>query len=140
MKNANDNTPSVTKNGKTLEYRNLKRKDRTRFGTKYPGEVLVGHHADVTPGKCIRLHGLDTNRWEPAPHDLTFKVGDRAIYGSYNLIYTGTITSITAKTVTVTEDHGGRRHRMTITDFAYRNEHYDAESISAHNQDTMLHI
>jgi len=133
-------TSSVSKSGKTTEYRNLKSRDGVRFGRPYTGDTKVGQHADVTPGKSIRLHGLDTNRVKPTPHDITFKVGDRAVYGSYNLVYTGTITSIGAKTVTVTEDNGCKVHRMSVYDFNFRNCHYDGEAIAKRNFDTMMYI
>jgi len=140
---ANDNatTPTVTKKGGVIEHRNLKRKDRKRHGHVYTGEVKVGQHADVTPGKSVRLHGVNTNKWEPKPHDITFKVGDRAVYGSYNLTYTGTITSIAAKTVTVTEDYSnGRKHRMSLFDFNFYNDDFDIERIRQENAVTMQHI
>lgn len=138
---ANDNatTSTSTKKGKVVEYRNIKSRDYKRHGTTYPGTVKVGQHADVTPGKSIRLHGIETNRHEPKPHDLTFKVGDTAVHGSYNLVYTGTITSIGAKTVTI-KGNFGKPTRMSIYDFNFYNNDYDAERIAARNADTMMCI
>ena len=74
--NATDPTPTVTKNGKVIEVRNIKGRDGRHLGQAYVGEVKVGQHADVTPKVSIRLHGLNTNMYEPKPHDITFKVGD----------------------------------------------------------------
>lgn len=136
--NANDGIPTVTKVGSTIEYRNLKRRDGRHMGRAYEGEVKVGQHADVTPGKSIRLHGLDTNKWEPKPHDITFKVGDRAVHGAYNLVYTGVIVSIGAKTVTV--EDGGERKRMSIFDFNNYNHDYDAERIAHRNREMFMTI
>ena len=67
--------------------------------------------ATVTPNRSVRVHG--------ATVDLTFEIGGRAEYGSYNLNYIGTIVSIGAKTVTF--DTGDRRKRLTIAEFSCRN-------------------
>ena len=68
----------------------------------------------------------------------TFKVGDDAVYGSYNLIYTGEIISIGKKTVTI-DDHG-RRKRLKFEDFCWRNWDYNSEEIASKNFDTMQYI
>lgn len=54
-------------------------------------------------------------------NELTYRVGDRAVHGSYNLVYTGEITSISAKTITVAERHGSKTHRMAHARFVGRN-------------------
>lgn len=136
---ANDNatTPTTTKKGKVIEVRNIKRRDHKRNGTVYPGHVDVGQHADVTPGKSIRLHGTDSGYRHPVvPHDITFEVGGQAVYDSYNLYYTGTIVSITAKTVTIKSQHGCK-HRLSTYDFNHHNAHYDADRIARENATTM---
>lgn len=72
-----------------------------------------------------------------------FKIGDEAEYDSYNLSYTGTITNITAKTVTITEDFGlarARVHRLDLAEFSSRNWDFDAAKTAASNSDTMRYI
>ena len=142
MNASNDNATAstVTKNGKVVEHRNIKRRDYKRDGQTYPGHVDVGQHADVTPGKSIRLHGTDSGYRHPVtPHDITFKVGDLATYDAYNLVYTGHIASIGAKTVTIAESFGSK-HRLSIYDFNHHNAHFDADRIARENATTMMCI
>ncbi len=90
-------------------------------------------NADVVKGQSIRIHGTDGNRVQSRNIDRTYKVGDRAAYDSYNLIYVGTIVSITAKTVTI--DAGGtgeKRKRLPLAVFFSRNRR-SIEAIDAHN-------
>lgn len=66
----------------------------------------------------------------------TFRVGDTAVVGSYNLTYTGTIRSITEKTVTVVEHEGSsmeKVYRMSLARFAGRNWDFDAEETAKRN-------
>lgn len=88
----------------------------------------------------IRIQGLRP-RWgsKPQRFDRTFYVGDHAIYGAYNLTYTGPILSIGPKAVTI-QECGNRRTRMTHRDFAWWNWDYDAEAISRHNADELMCI
>lgn len=63
-----------------------------------------------------------------------FEVGDAVVYDSFNLFYTGTITSITAKCVTVKKDSfGGKTCRMRPETFAWRNWKFDASAIAEKN-------
>lgn len=130
----------------TMQVQNIPQKGYTKYGVRHERAPLMGHHADVTPGVSIRLHGVETNRHGgPAAYDLTFKLGDSAVYGSYNLTYTGEITAIGEKTVTITETHYGRNdagervlvygrvHRLELADFSRQNSDYDADKIAARN-------
>lgn len=54
--------------------------------------------------------------------ELTYRVGDRAVHGSYNIAYTGTITSISPKTITVVDRHGNKTKRMTHEQFVEYND------------------
>lgn len=131
--NTNDETATVTKSGKVIRYRHLKERDGRHMGKPYVGVTHLGQHADVIPGVSIRLHGVDATYRKPAvPHDLTFAVGDTAIHGSYNLVYTGKIVKITAKTVTIQEGND-RPKRLSIAEFGRRNAHYDAATIARRN-------
>lgn len=98
-----------------------------------------GRNADIIPGKAIRIYGNEPGYREPRPFDITFKIGDEAIRGSYNFIYTGAIKSITAKTVTIVEYEGSyseRRRRFKIDQFISLNYRFNAEYIAKHNLET----
>lgn len=105
--------------------------------TFWNGEVA---HVEVTPKKSIRIYGV---RWANGPgakaFDLTFEVGGMAVHGSYNLIYTGEIVGIGAKTVTI-DDGFNRKKRLKFEDFVSRNWDYDAERIAAKNHETSMYI
>ena len=65
-----------------------------------------------------------------------FAIGDEAETHSYNLVYTGIVRKITAKTVTVVEYEGTsneRVHRMTIERFAMRNWDFDSAAAAERN-------
>jgi hypothetical protein len=110
---------------------------------------LSGHHAEIVPGVSIRLYGED---WRVmyengvrcdrlVPYDVTFKVGDEAEHGSYNLRYTGKIVGIGVKTVTIdASDIGHTTRRLTIHEFDRRNYKFDAAKVAEFNADEMMHI
>lgn len=95
--------------------------------------LLDEHHADVMPRQSVRIFGKHTVS-EPVPFDLVFVVGDKAVHGSWNLIYVGEITSITAKTVTIKPTYSGKATRLTLARFIELNWDYDAERITRHNE------
>ena len=139
--NTTTNKPS---NPKVIVYDEIKSKDRVRFGVKYPGQALTGHKAVVIPNKSIRLHGSESNLVNgPVTFDITFKIGDYAEYDSYNLKYTGKITAIGPKTVTIQAYPGtynAKNHKLSIYTFSWRNWDYDGKKIAAHNAEEMYHI
>lgn len=122
---ANDTTTPVkpSKEAKTIEIRNMR-------GHAY--------HADVLPKKSIRLHGFEHNHVSPHAYDITFKVGDVAVYGGYNLTYTGTIVSIGEKTVKIA--HDGRSTVLKFDDFAFWNRDFDAKRIAKENSEELMCI
>jgi hypothetical protein len=67
----------------------------------------------------------------------TFAIGDIATVGSYNLVYTGIVRKITAKTVTVVEYEGHhgmeRTYRFSIEKFVGKNWDFDAAEASERN-------
>ena len=129
---------SRTSGGKRIVMRDLKGKSSTRHGHHYAGEDMKGHHAEVVPGESIRLFGVDTNRVNgPVEYDITFHVGDYAIYEGYNLTYTGPIVKIAANTVSIDANSTGRARlkRFTIAEFNRANRHYDAEKIAKRNSE-----
>ncbi len=116
------------KTTKIIEVRNIKDKDWTRFGVKHEGETKEGQHADIVARKSIRLFGVETNRAKgPIDYDHTFKIGDTAVHGSYNLTYTDVITAIGEKTISI---HG---KRMSIYNFNSYNNTMDLEDIARRN-------
>ena len=130
--------PTVTTVGKVTTYRNLKGRNRKFQGKHFEGEVAVGNHAVVTTGESVTLWGVQTRRTTGlAPYRLTFKVGDFAVYDSYNLVYTGLIVAIGAKTVTIEASCTGRKSakQLSIAEFSRRNWNYNAEKISRQNSD-----
>ena len=69
-------------------------------------------------------------------HDpVRFVIGDQCEESSYNLIYVGTITGITEKSVMVEKRWGGKR-RMKLEDFAWRNWDFDAVKVAQKNFET----
>lgn len=106
--------------------------------------VSKGHHAAIVPGKSVTLWGAST-RYQAGrrgyfltPYRVEFKVGDTAVYGGYNLTYTGTVVAIGEKTVTVEEYPGtvnAKRHRMKIERFSSWNQHFDLNEISRRNSE-----
>lgn len=87
--------------------RDIPEKSYTRGGKVYPREPRIGHHAEIVPGKSIRLFGIETNRVAgPVNYDDTYKVGDACVTGAFNTVYFGTITAIGKSTV-----HGEVHHR-----------------------------
>lgn len=103
------------------------------------GEIM---NAEITPGESIRIFGVKGNRANgPVEFDLTFKVGDVAEYDSYNLIYTGRITKIGPKTVTIQHyETGPRSSRLRLSEFSWRNWDFNSEVIASRNSDTMMRI
>lgn len=83
-----------------------------------------------------------------------FKVGDTAIYDSWNLYYTGTITNITDKAVTIHtgwyKDENGNTSsrvsekpeikRLNIRKFVIRNYDYDEKRIADYNAEEMMYL
>ena len=93
---------------------------------------------DVEPKKSIRLYGTYYNMQPPCAYDITFKIGDKAEWGSYNLTYTGTIVSIGEKTVTIQHKVFTERTRLDFAEFAWRNFNFNAEKISRENAKEMV--
>jgi hypothetical protein len=131
----------TNKNGgdKMIKTENIKPKTRKVFGKVYEGETSDTHHADIVPGKYIRIHGIYRNHVNgPQHYNRVFKIGDKAEYDSYNFNYVGTIVAIGAKTVTI-EDHGDRK-RLDLYTFAWRNWNFDLEKIRKNNYETSMVI
>lgn len=145
--------PTITKVGNMIAVRNVQYKSRRRGGVVRPGDVRKGHHLDVVPGVSVRVFGSDVRvvghgpgkpcTQEVKSYDTTFKIGDTASYGSYNLVYLGTIVAIT-KTMVVIEERVDstrtKRHNVDFATFSMRHDFWDLEAIHRRNHDTMMSI
>lgn len=89
------------------------------------------YNAEIIPGQSIRIWGVYNNMLPPVTYNLTFKVGDRAVYGSYNTTWVGTIVSI-GKCVTI--EHDKERTRLAPSVFAWRNFNFDEQRIEQENE------
>lgn len=146
--NATANTGASTK---VITLDVIRGKDRKQFGKVHPGEVAEGHKAEIVIGKSITLHGAIpagrryvqdpvTGKHGPSTRPQLycnhFQVGDVACVGSYNLVYTGTITAITAKTITVVEYFGtsnAKTYKLDIATFDRRNWNFDVDAAAKQN-------
>lgn len=126
---ANDVTasPAAAAPVNVVRYEELKTRARVKFGRNYPGRVEPGFKAEIVPGVSVRIFGTDYK----GRFDLTFKLGDVAVYDSFNMVYTAKIKSIGPKTITV----GSRR--LDICTFAQKNHDYNAERIAKRNGEWM---
>lgn len=92
------------------------------------GAPMSEYQCEVVKGKSISI--LKGDRLCN-----TFCIGDEAEYDSYNLIYTGRITSISETTVVVT--HGSKEHPertfLYLYKFCVKNEKFDAQEVAQKN-------
>jgi len=118
--------------GDLVRYDEIRSKDRMHLGRKREVEMLRGAKAQIAVGKSIRIFGTEHNhRLSPISYDLTFKIGDEAVYGGRNIKYTGRITKIGPKTVTIADDHQVKQ--LDLYAFIEKNWNYDAERIAKWN-------
>lgn len=112
----------------TIRVQTKARKHSPSVPTKYTVEVERNQFIKIF------VDGEQTNQ---------FIIGDEAEYGSYNLIYTGSVTKITDKTVQITAYPGSsieRRHNLSLYEFCWRNEKFNAERVREHNNNEMYYI
>lgn len=127
----------------TFYYNEIRSKTGKRHGVEYGGTVLKGHKARIMLNEYIHIHGQEWNhRNAPVDFSMTFYIGDRAEYDSYNLKYTGLITAIKEKYIEITEPNRQRhaKHRLSIHEFSWRNWDFNAVKIANENADTMMTI
>ena len=114
-------------------------KARKRYGMVYPAQPTK-YAVDINKTKdliAIYEDGKCTAR---------FNLGDTAEYGSYNLHYLGKIIQISANTVTIEEPYNmygqnhGRRHRLDMNEFCWRNSGFDLEKIKKYNMEESYYI
>ena len=140
----------------------IKQKDTTWHGEFRPGKVCTGQYAVVTKGNnkragtldAIELVGieragsryerLEDGRYVPTSEDKAFSrrfsLGDSAVYGSFNLTYTGPITSITAKRVVIEPGYGDRTKSLDLERFFWRNWDYNEAETAARNAEISMTI
>ena len=99
--------------------------DRSRKGRA--GDVLCGQHVEVAPSRWIRLFGS----FQREAFETVFAVGDEAAHSGYNLTYTGVITAIGNKTVSI---RNGATHRLGLYDFLIWNRRFDAARVREQNR------
>lgn len=107
-------------------------KARTRGGVKFPAEE-TRFAISFNDDKSITIY---RDRMQKT----TFRVGDTAIYDSYNLYYTGQITKITKKAITIASHKGTFNEeirRLSLYEFCWRNDDFDLAKVQAENADTM---
>ena len=120
-------------------------KARTRQGVVYPaspteyqayfGKFVKGGYDSITVHKAMRDGSIKQG--------VTLRLGDEAEYGSYNLSYTGTITKITEKCVTIVAYPGSnmaRTHRLDLNEFCWRNWDFDAVATAKRNHEEMMYL
>jgi hypothetical protein len=114
-------------------------KERKRYGMVYPAQSTK-YSVDINKTKdliAIYEDGRCTAR---------FNLGDTAEYGSYNLRYLGRIIQISEKTVTIEEPYNmygqphGRRHRLDMNEFCWRNSGFDLAKANKHNIEESYYI
>lgn len=102
-------------------------KERINRGQKWGGQPTgMFYKLGKTPeGKTtIHITGRYGNYKDV---DIKFTEGDTAIYDSFNFDYLGTVERITAKTVRIKPQFGGRIHQLDLATFANRNNDFDIE-------------
>jgi hypothetical protein len=132
----NDVIEDGVSGGKTV-FLKIKSRAGKSHGISYGGAVKEGSFAAVTPGRQIVLFGIvdsyppqkkgPDGRYYPQEkvkrgYVSRFRIGDTAEYDSYNLVYFGKITSITAKRVTIDKGRGSSsKSSLDIERFSSKN-------------------
>lgn len=108
-----------------IHHRNIQPKSRTLNGHRWQPRELNEYHADIAPGRSIRIHGQRFEYWGRLDFDSTFLIGDLVSRGMPVLTnnrfgqHQGRIVTIGRKTITVQID--GRRVRLDLWQFASKN-------------------
>lgn len=119
----------------TATIENILPKPYKRAGQVYQpkGDTGTVYNAEIVKGTSIRIFGQYGNVvGGPKAFDRTFKIGDTVEYDSYNLSYTGKISAIGLKTVTVVA-YEHETHRLDLNTFCWRNWDFDLEEIQKRN-------
>lgn len=157
---ANDSTPEPPKveiptDPRAITITEVRDRDHTRFGKTYPGSLLERTTVKLLPNKWVAIRkeavtddstrmikDPDTGRYATNPNPTVrdvvrvFRLGDAAEVHSYNLVFTGHVRGITAKTVTCVEYEGSaqpRTYRMSLYDFVQKNWDFDQDAAEKRN-------
>lgn len=107
-----------------LSYQHLRSRDVVKRGKRTPGVQYRDQHADVVPGKSIRLHGM----YGGQPYDRTFAKGDFCEYARNGLVYYARIIAIGERTVTVNDEDFKQIDTMELPEFSNRNRNFDPDN------------
>lgn len=108
-------------------------------------ERVCNEHPDCDDNIAVGLECARKNRgsWhtravpdKTRPYERKFKIGDIAIYDSYNLVYTGEIVAIGAKTVTIRDMR--RNHQLDLAEFSMRNWQFNEVETERRNAEEMM--
>jgi len=115
-------------------------KARKRFGVQYPAEATK-YLVTIEKNKSITIFVEDGKGIKKTT---SFQIGDVAEYDRFNLKYTGEITAISEKSVTIVEWKGHRSmekaHRLDLNTFCWRNYDFDAEKVARENAEARMYI
>lgn len=112
----------------TIQVQTKERKNRPSVPTKFTVEIE---------------HNKSISIYADGELKKSFRIGDMAEYGRYNLIYTGNITKITDKMVQVTayiDTPLQQKHNLDLYKFCWMNEDFDLQKVNAHNHSEMYFI
>lgn len=119
--------------GKALLVRNVNR-PANKYGRSIERDYW---QAEIVKNYSVRIVGNYSNHANNPAFDLTFKVGDTAVYDSYNLTYTGQIVQIAEKYIAIKADHRTKTTRLNLYDFISYNWDFDAQRIAKRNSEWM---
>lgn len=128
--------PVAKKPAKAFTISDVHPKPYTRGGVVYGDKVADPetrdvYNVDIVKNESIRIYGVRRNqdsvlnpgtmRYDRIDKvfDITFKVGDKAEYNSYNTPFIGTITAIGEKTVKIA--HYEQNTQLDLYTFCWRN-------------------
>lgn len=110
-------SPARTKKARKIEAAAL-------LALRYHRLIIHGGAVALVTGDAVLVAAKHHSRDEWT--ELTYRVGDEAVHGAYNLVYIGTIESISPKTIKVIDRHGGKVRRMRHDEFVrYNNRPID---------------
>jgi len=115
-------------------------KARKHLGKDYPPSA-TDYQVEFAGKTGITVYRDDANG--TPIKGTSFSVGDTAEYNSWNLTYTGIITKITEKAVTIVAYKGSRNetvHKLDLNKFCWRNHKFDAARVAAENAETSMYI
>lgn len=123
------------KNNLPFEYQHIRSKPIKQFEHRFQFRKGDDYNTVIQPGESIRIYGSIRPGSEfEKQFDLTFKVGDHAVYGGSSLLFIGRIVLIEPKFVTIRRfEYGPKVNKLSIYEFCWRNWDYDASRIDQEN-------